>query len=76
MESNSTAHLPILRKENPPETKKYTQTIRRLQKEFSLQFKNLLKNETDFYIFSSPFNRDTEKITEKFQIEIINQTTK
>ena len=45
LKSNNMVHFPILKKENPSETKKYAEEIQRLQKDFSLRFKNFRENQ-------------------------------
>ncbi|XP_076232931.1 general transcription factor II-I repeat domain-containing protein 2-like [Calliopsis andreniformis] len=72
LQLNNMINFPILKRQNPSETMKYAQEVQRLQEEFSLRFKNFRENQTNFDIFSSPFNIDVERIPEEFQMQIID----
>ena len=71
LESNNTAHFPILQEQKPSTTAKYALVCVNLMETFNARFLDIKCKEMELDIFASPFNVVVTDVPSNFQHEII-----
>jgi hypothetical protein len=59
-------HFPVLRKENPTDTKKYMEEMQLLQQELNYHFQDICKYEATITVFSVSFDVNVEIVPAEF----------